>query len=163
MAVAALGKRAEAFEEIERTMLIVQQTDPHRLVAVHATRAQAYYFGREFERAIEECEKAQGRVHKRMSPLLPTSTGHRFGIITRAHISAPRMKCGMKCSGSNARAFSHSSIARSNSRQVVRLRPRGMNSHQSVRIGLLHDQHGPFDFFKSSARLPRASNSHEYQ
>jgi tetratricopeptide (TPR) repeat protein len=27
-------------------------------VAVHATRALAYYFGREFERAIEECEKA---------------------------------------------------------------------------------------------------------
>jgi TolB-like protein/Tfp pilus assembly protein PilF len=54
----ALGKRSEAFAEIERTMLIVQQTDPHRLVAVHATRAQAYYFGREFQRAIEECEKA---------------------------------------------------------------------------------------------------------
>jgi TolB-like protein/tetratricopeptide (TPR) repeat protein len=54
----ALGKREEAFEEIERTMLIVQETDPHRLVAVHATRAQAYYFGREFERAVEECEKA---------------------------------------------------------------------------------------------------------
>ena len=54
----ALGKRSEALEEIERTMLIVQQTDPHRLVAVHATRAQAYYFGREFQRAIEECEKA---------------------------------------------------------------------------------------------------------
>ncbi len=54
----ALGKRSEAFEEIERTMLIVQQTDPHRLVAVHATRAQAYYFGREFKRAVEECEKA---------------------------------------------------------------------------------------------------------
>jgi tetratricopeptide (TPR) repeat protein len=39
-------------------MLIVQQTDPRRLVAVHATRAQAYYFGREFNRAVEECEKA---------------------------------------------------------------------------------------------------------
>jgi TolB-like protein/tetratricopeptide (TPR) repeat protein len=54
----ALGKREEAFEEIERTMGIVQETDPRRLVAVHATRAQAYYFGREFERAVEECEKA---------------------------------------------------------------------------------------------------------
>jgi TolB-like protein len=54
----ALGKREEAMEEIERTMRIVQETDPHRLVAVHATRAQAYYFGREFERAVEECEKA---------------------------------------------------------------------------------------------------------
>jgi TolB-like protein/Tfp pilus assembly protein PilF len=54
----ALNKREDALQEIERTMLIVQETDPHRLVAVHATRAQAYYFGREFERAIEECEKA---------------------------------------------------------------------------------------------------------
>jgi TolB-like protein len=54
----ALGKQAEAFQEIERTMAIVQETDPHRLVAVHATRAFAFYFGREFNRAAEECEKA---------------------------------------------------------------------------------------------------------
>lgn len=54
----ALGRRDEALQEIEKTMGIVQDTDPHRLVAVHATRAQAYYFGREFERAVEECEKA---------------------------------------------------------------------------------------------------------
>ncbi len=54
----ALGKRDEALREIEQTMRIVQETDPHRLVAVHATRAQAYYFGREFGRAVEECEKA---------------------------------------------------------------------------------------------------------
>lgn len=54
----ALGKRAEAFHEIEHTMAIVQETDPHRLVAVYAARAYAFYFGREFERAAEECEKA---------------------------------------------------------------------------------------------------------
>ena len=54
----ALDRRTEALAEIEKTMGIVQETDPHKLVAVHATRALAYYFGREFERAIEECEKA---------------------------------------------------------------------------------------------------------
>jgi TolB-like protein/Tfp pilus assembly protein PilF len=54
----ALNRRDEAMAEIEKTMRIVQETNPHRMVAVHATRAQAYYFGREFERAIEECEKA---------------------------------------------------------------------------------------------------------
>lgn len=54
----ALNRRDDALQEIEKTMGIVQETDPHRLVAVHATRAQAYYFGRAFERAIEECEKA---------------------------------------------------------------------------------------------------------
>jgi tetratricopeptide (TPR) repeat protein len=54
----ALNKQEAALQEIERTMRIVQETDPHRLVVVHATRAQAYYFGREFDRAIEECEKA---------------------------------------------------------------------------------------------------------
>jgi TolB-like protein len=53
-----LGRRQEAFDEIERTMRIVQETDPHRLVAVHATRAAAFYFGREFQRAVTECEKA---------------------------------------------------------------------------------------------------------
>jgi TolB-like protein/Flp pilus assembly protein TadD len=54
----ALGRTDEALEEIERTMVIVQETDPHRLVAVHATRAQAYYFSRQFQRAADECEKA---------------------------------------------------------------------------------------------------------
>ncbi|HSM87233.1 MAG TPA: tetratricopeptide repeat protein [Candidatus Limnocylindrales bacterium] len=53
----ALGKNGPAMEEIERTMRIVQETDPHRLIAVHATRAQAYYFQREFERGARECEK----------------------------------------------------------------------------------------------------------
>jgi len=54
----ALGKRHEAFEEIEQTMRIVQETDPRRLVAVHATRAAAFYFGREFPQAVAECERA---------------------------------------------------------------------------------------------------------
>jgi TolB-like protein/Flp pilus assembly protein TadD len=54
----ALGRHQDAFDEIERTLRIVQETDPHRLVAVHATRAAALYFGREFRRAVAECEKA---------------------------------------------------------------------------------------------------------
>lgn len=54
----ALGRNEEALAEIERTMSIVQETDPHRLVVVHATRAQAYYFNRQFQRAVDECEKA---------------------------------------------------------------------------------------------------------
>jgi TolB-like protein/Tfp pilus assembly protein PilF len=55
----ALGRRDAAFDEIEQTMSIVQETDPHRLVTVHTTRAAAYYFGREYQRAVEECEKAK--------------------------------------------------------------------------------------------------------
>ena len=55
----ALGRRDAAFDEIEQTMSIVQETDPHRLVTVHTTRAAAYYFGREYQRAVEECEKAE--------------------------------------------------------------------------------------------------------
>jgi TolB-like protein len=54
----ALGRFKESFQEIERTMQIVQQTDPHRLVGVQATRAAAYYFHREYERATQECKKA---------------------------------------------------------------------------------------------------------
>jgi TolB-like protein len=76
----ALGRRDAAFDEIEQTMSIVQETDPHRLVTVHTTRAAAYYFGREYQRAIEECEKAEqldpeyfmlhfiaGRAHMRLN------------------------------------------------------------------------------------------------
>lgn len=55
----ALSRRDAAFDEIEQTMSIVQETDPHRLVAVHTTRAAAYYFGRDFKRAVAECEKAE--------------------------------------------------------------------------------------------------------
>jgi TolB-like protein len=55
----ALGRRDAAFDEIEQTMSIVQETDPHRLVAVHTTCAAAYYFGREYQRAVDECEKAE--------------------------------------------------------------------------------------------------------
>lgn len=76
----ALGQRDAAFDEIEQTMSIVQETDPHRLVAVHTTRAAAYYFGREYQRAVDECEKAEqldpkyfmlhfiaGRAHMRLN------------------------------------------------------------------------------------------------
>ena len=76
----ALGRRDAAFDEIEQTMSIVQETDPHRLVAVHTTRAAAYYFGREYQRAVGECEKAErlapqyfmqhfiaGRAHMRLN------------------------------------------------------------------------------------------------
>lgn len=54
----ALNRRDKAFEQIEETMRIVQETDPGRMVAVHATRAFAFYFGRDFEAAAKECEKA---------------------------------------------------------------------------------------------------------
>ena len=54
----ALGRQEDAAREIERTLAIVQQTDPHRLVAVHATRAASYYFQREYQRAADLCQKA---------------------------------------------------------------------------------------------------------
>lgn len=54
----ALGRQDDALKEIEHTLTIVQQTDPHRLVAVHVTRAAAYYFSRDYERAAQECKKA---------------------------------------------------------------------------------------------------------
>ena len=54
----ALNRRQDALAQIEDTMRIVQETDPSRLVAVHATRAFAHYFGRDFQAAANECEKA---------------------------------------------------------------------------------------------------------
>lgn len=54
----ALGRQDEAFDETELTLEIVQQTDPHRLVGVHATRAIGYYWGRDYERAVQESKKA---------------------------------------------------------------------------------------------------------
>lgn len=54
----ALGRQDEAFDEVELTMEIVQQTDPRRLVGVHATRAIGYYWGRDYQRATQESKKA---------------------------------------------------------------------------------------------------------
>jgi TolB-like protein/Tfp pilus assembly protein PilF len=75
----ALGRKEDALKEIEHTMRIVQETDPGRLVAVHATRGLAYYFNREFQQSVEECAKGlqldpkhfmlhyiQGRSHMRL-------------------------------------------------------------------------------------------------
>lgn len=55
----ALGRSDAAFDEIEQTMSIVQETDPHRLVTVHTTRAAAYYFAHEYQRAVDECKRAE--------------------------------------------------------------------------------------------------------
>src|SRR5207248_6839488 len=54
----ALNRQEDAWCEIDRALAIVQETDPHRLVAVRATRAAAHYFARDYEHAAEECEAA---------------------------------------------------------------------------------------------------------
>jgi len=54
----ALGRNDEAVQEIEKTLAIVQETDPRRMVAVHTTRAGAYYLARQYRLAIEEAGKA---------------------------------------------------------------------------------------------------------
>jgi TolB-like protein/Flp pilus assembly protein TadD len=54
----ALDRRKDAWNEIDRALAVVQETDPHRLVAVQATRAAAHYFARDYQRAAEECERA---------------------------------------------------------------------------------------------------------
>ena len=54
----ALGRNDEAVQEIEKTLAIVQETDPRRMVTVHTTRAAAYYLARQYRLAIEEAEKA---------------------------------------------------------------------------------------------------------
>jgi TolB-like protein len=54
----ALGRRKEAFAEIEKAQVTAQETDPERMVTVHATRAAAYYLGREYAEAAEEFGKA---------------------------------------------------------------------------------------------------------
>ncbi|HWX55567.1 MAG TPA: hypothetical protein VN176_13330 [Verrucomicrobiae bacterium] len=54
----ALGRRKEAFAAIEQAMVTAQETDPERLVAVHATRAAAHYLGRDYDQAAAAFGKA---------------------------------------------------------------------------------------------------------
>jgi len=52
-----LGRFEEALEQIARAEVITRDVDPHRLVVIHATRASAYYFSRDYAQAIDECRK----------------------------------------------------------------------------------------------------------
>ena len=54
----ALGRRKEAFAELKKAQVTAQETDPERMVTVHATRAAAHYLGREYPQAAEEFGKA---------------------------------------------------------------------------------------------------------
>jgi len=54
----SLSRQEEAFREIERAQRSAEETDPHLLVVIRATRAAALYFAREYDRCIRECIEA---------------------------------------------------------------------------------------------------------
>jgi TolB-like protein/Tfp pilus assembly protein PilF len=54
----SLARREEALREIDRAQRTAQETDPHLLVVIRATRAAAFYFAREYDRSIRECLEA---------------------------------------------------------------------------------------------------------
>ncbi len=54
----SLGRTAAALKEIQAAQKIAQVVDPHLLVVIRATRAAAFYFAREYDRAIAECTDA---------------------------------------------------------------------------------------------------------
>jgi Tfp pilus assembly protein PilF len=55
--LAALGRHAEALEKIERAREILREVDPRRLVVIHATRALAFSYARQYREATEECRR----------------------------------------------------------------------------------------------------------
>jgi len=54
----ALGRPADALSHIESAQRIAEEVDPHLIVVVRATRAAAFYFARDFERSVAECNDA---------------------------------------------------------------------------------------------------------
>jgi TolB-like protein/Tfp pilus assembly protein PilF len=54
----SLSRKEEALAEIERAQQTARETDPHLLVVIRATRAAAFYFAREYDRSIRECQQA---------------------------------------------------------------------------------------------------------
>lgn len=54
----ALGSTTAALKEIGAAEKIAQELDPHLLVVIRATRAAAFYFAREYDKAIAECNEA---------------------------------------------------------------------------------------------------------
>jgi TolB-like protein/Flp pilus assembly protein TadD len=54
----SLSRQEEAHREIDRAQRTAQETDPHLLVVIRATRAAAFYFARQYDRTIAECLEA---------------------------------------------------------------------------------------------------------
>jgi len=54
----SLGRTATALKEIQAAQKIAQEIDPYLLVVIRATRAAAFYFAREYDKAIAECRDA---------------------------------------------------------------------------------------------------------
>jgi TolB-like protein len=54
----SLSREEEAFREIDHAQRTAQETDPHLLVIIRATRAAGLYFAREYDRCIRECFEA---------------------------------------------------------------------------------------------------------
>jgi TolB-like protein/Flp pilus assembly protein TadD len=54
----SLSRREEALAEIQRAQQTARETDPHLLVVIRATRAAAFYFAREYDHCIRECQEA---------------------------------------------------------------------------------------------------------
>jgi TolB-like protein/Flp pilus assembly protein TadD len=54
----SLSRKEEAFREIDHAQRTAQETDPHLLVVIRATRAAAFYFAREYDHCIRECFEA---------------------------------------------------------------------------------------------------------
>jgi TolB-like protein len=54
----ALGRIDEAMLELKRAQSVALEFDPHFLVMVQATLAAAFYFSRQYDRAIDEAMKA---------------------------------------------------------------------------------------------------------
>ncbi|SRR5712692_98677 len=53
-----LSRTGDALKEIQAAQRIAQEVDPHLLVVIRATRAAAFYFAREYLKAIAECHDA---------------------------------------------------------------------------------------------------------
>lgn len=52
------SRGAEALAQIQQAQSSAQETDPHLLVVIRATRAAAFYYAREYDRCIAECREA---------------------------------------------------------------------------------------------------------
>ena len=54
----SLSRIVDAEEQINRAQRTAEETDPHLLVVIRATRAAAYYFARNYESCLRECRDA---------------------------------------------------------------------------------------------------------
>ncbi len=140
----SLSRVEDAHREIELAQQTAQETDPHLLVVIRATRAAALYFAREYDRSIRECLEAMeldpdyfllhyllARAHARKGALKKAGAVLKKIGESQGKISLMAMAAGLLCAVSGRKAQARAVVKQLHRDAETRYVP-------ATYIGILH-------------------------